>query len=118
MRQILSGSVSALTLSSLAILEQRSYLCCVGVTVVTILDSTIGSFLSLSIQRFLGSVIGGAWSIVNMTVTRAIFPVWDWSALVLLCVLMFIQVFFIAKLKLHPDYTMAGGIVCFLSHRC
>ncbi|GAA5803468.1 aluminum activated malate transporter-domain-containing protein [Helicostylum pulchrum] len=83
----------------------------VGVSVVTVLDNTVGGFLNLSVQRLMGTLIGGAASIVVMTITRAIFhPNWEWQAAVVLCVLMFIQVFFIAKLKVIPKYAYAGSI--------
>lgn len=83
----------------------------IGVSVVTVLDNTIGGFLALSIQRMIGTIIGGGLSIVVMTITRAIFPVWSWKAIVLLCFLMFFQVFLIAKIKLRPNMNYAGGIV-------
>lgn len=75
------------------------------------MDNTIGGFLTLSIQRMMGTIIGGGLSIIVMTVTRAIFPVWSWKAIVLLCTLMFCQVFIIAKFKLRPNMNYAGGIV-------
>lgn len=88
---------------------------CTGVSVVTVLDNTVGGFLNLSVQRLMGTLIGGAASIIVMTLTRACFhPNWDWPAAVVLCVLMFIQVFFIAKLKVIPKYAYAGSIVCVL----
>jgi uncharacterized membrane protein YgaE (UPF0421/DUF939 family) len=84
----------------------------IGVSVVTVLDNTVGGFLNLSVQRLMGTVIGGAASIIIMTITRAIFhPNWEWQAAVLLCFLMFIQVFFIAKLKVLPNFAYAGSIV-------
>ncbi|KAI7890866.1 aluminum activated malate transporter-domain-containing protein [Mucor mucedo] len=83
----------------------------VGVSVVTVLDNTVGGFLNLSVQRLMGTLIGGAASIVIMTITRAIFhPNWEWQAAVMLCCFMFIQVFFIAKLKVLPKYAYAGSI--------
>lgn len=82
---------------------------------MTVLDNTVGGFLNLSVQRLMGTLIGGAASIVVMTITRAIFqPNWEWQAAVVLCVFMFIQVFFIAKLKVIPKYAYAGSIVCSL----
>lgn len=84
-----------------------------GVSVVTVLDNTVGGFLALSIQRMMGTIIGGGLSIVVMTVTRAIFPDWSWKADIMLCALMFCQVFTIAKIKLRPNMNYAGGIVCF-----
>lgn len=84
----------------------------IGVSVVTVLDNTVGGFLNLSVQRLMGTLIGGAASIVIMTITRAIFhPNWEWQAAVMLCCFMFIQVFFIAKLKVLPKYAYAGSIV-------
>ncbi|KAK4512775.1 uncharacterized protein ATC70_003481 [Mucor velutinosus] len=83
----------------------------VGVSVVTVLDNTVGGFLNLSIQRLLGTLIGGGFSIVVMTITRAIFhPRWEWDAALLLGFLMFIQVFCIAKLKMMPNMAYAGSI--------
>ncbi|CEP11152.1 hypothetical protein [Parasitella parasitica] len=83
----------------------------VGVSVVTVLDNTVGGFLNLSIQRLIGTLIGGGSSIVVMTITRAIFhPRWEWDAALLLGFLMFIQVFFIAKLKMMPNMGYAGSI--------
>lgn len=85
-----------------------------GVSVVTVLDNTVGGFLNLSVQRLLGTLIGGGSSIVVMTITRAIFhPRWEWDAALLLGFLMFIQVFFIAKLKMMPNMAYAGSIVRF-----
>lgn len=84
----------------------------IGVSVVTVLDNTVGGFLNLSIQRLLGTLIGGGFSIVVMTITRAIFhPRWEWDAALLLGFLMFIQVFCIAKLKMMPNMAYAGSIV-------
>ncbi|KAI8890905.1 hypothetical protein K501DRAFT_305381 [Backusella circina FSU 941] len=83
----------------------------VGVSVVTVLDNTVGGFLSLSIQRLMGTLIGGVASIISMTITRAAFhPKWGWEAIVLLCFLLFLQVFFIAKLKTKPNMAYTGGI--------
>jgi hypothetical protein len=83
-----------------------------GVAVVTILDNTVGGFLTLSFQRIIGTVVGGVLSIIVMTVVRAIFqPQWDARAAVLLCFFMFAQVFIIARLKQLPNYSYAGGIV-------
>ncbi|KAI8639520.1 aluminum activated malate transporter-domain-containing protein [Parasitella parasitica] len=83
----------------------------VGVSVVTVLDNTVGGFLNLSIQRLIGTLIGGGSSIVVMTITRAIFhPRWEWDAALVLGFLMFIQVFFIAKLKMMPNMSYAGSI--------
>lgn len=79
---------------------------------VTVLDNTVGGFLNLSVQRLIGTLIGGASSIIIMTITRAIFhPRWEWDATVLLCFLMFIQVFFISKIKVKPNFAYAGSIV-------
>lgn len=83
-----------------------------GVAVVTILDNTVGGFLTLSFQRIIGTVVGGVLSIIVMTIVRAIFqPQWDARAAVLLCFFMFAQVFVIARLKQLPNYSYAGGIV-------
>lgn len=83
-----------------------------GVAVVAVLDNTIGGFLTLGIQRIMGTIIGGVASIVIMTIVRSIFRNnWDWRPTLLLCVLMFIQIFFIAKIKLIPNYSYAGSIV-------
>ncbi|KAI8993257.1 aluminum activated malate transporter-domain-containing protein [Pilobolus umbonatus] len=83
----------------------------IGVSVVTVLDNTVGGILSLSLQRLIGTLIGGLSSMVIMTVTRLIFhPQWNWKAEVLLASLMFIQVFFIAKIKMRPNMSYAGGI--------
>ncbi|KAI9271900.1 aluminum activated malate transporter-domain-containing protein [Phascolomyces articulosus] len=82
----------------------------VGVSVVTVLDNSVGGFLSLSIQRMIGTFIGGGLSIVVMTISRAIFPVWSPGATVFLCFLMFCQVFAIARIKLRPNMNYAGGI--------
>ncbi|KAG0757412.1 hypothetical protein G6F57_002173 [Rhizopus arrhizus] len=82
-----------------------------GVAVVAVLDNTIGGFLTLGIQRIMGTIIGGVASIVIMTIVRSIFRNnWDWRPTLLLCVLMFIQIFFIAKIKLIPNYSYAGSI--------
>ncbi|PHZ12565.1 uncharacterized protein RHIMIDRAFT_282546 [Rhizopus microsporus ATCC 52813] len=82
-----------------------------GVAVVTVLDNTVGGFLTLSIQRIFGTIIGGSASIIIITITRAIFNLqWDWRAEVVLCILMFIQIFFISKIKLIPNYSYAGSI--------
>lgn len=79
---------------------------------VAVLDNTIGGFLTLGIQRIMGTIIGGVASIVIMTIVRSIFRYnWDWRPTLLLCVLMFIQIFFIAKIKLIPNYSYAGSIV-------
>lgn len=79
---------------------------------VTVLDNTVGGFLSLSLQRLLGTIVGGGSSIIVMTVTRAIFhPKWEWPACVVLGALMFIQVFFITKLKMRPNMAYTGSIV-------
>lgn len=83
----------------------------IGVSVVTVLDNTVGGFLSLSIQRMIGTIIGGGLSIIVMTISRAIYPEWEISATVLLCALMFCQVFIIARIKLRPNMNYAGGIV-------
>ncbi|KAG1052695.1 hypothetical protein G6F43_005177 [Rhizopus delemar] len=83
----------------------------IGVAVVTILDNTVGGFLTLSFQRIIGTVVGGVLSIIVMTIVRAIFqPQWDARAAVLLCFFMFAQVFVIARLKQLPNYSYAGGI--------
>ncbi|KAI8369138.1 aluminum activated malate transporter-domain-containing protein [Choanephora cucurbitarum] len=83
----------------------------IGVSVVTVLDNTVGGFLNLSLQRLLGTIIGGVSSIAIMTITRAIFhPEWNVKAEVLLCVLMFVQIFCIAKIKMMPDMAYAGSI--------
>ncbi|CDS09250.1 hypothetical protein LRAMOSA10610 [Lichtheimia ramosa] len=82
----------------------------IGVSVVTVLDNTVGGFLSLSIQRMIGTIIGGGLSIIVMTISRAIYPEWEISATVLLCALMFCQVFIIARIKLRPNMNYAGGI--------
>ncbi|KAF7720898.1 hypothetical protein EC973_005799 [Apophysomyces ossiformis] len=59
----------------------------------------------------IGTVIGGGISIIVMTVTRAIFqPTWSWHAALLLCILMFCQVFVIARIKLLPTMAYAGSI--------
>ncbi|KAI9256244.1 aluminum activated malate transporter-domain-containing protein [Sporodiniella umbellata] len=82
-----------------------------GVAVVAVLDNTIGGFLTLGIQRIIGTIIGGVASIVVMTVVRAIYSTdWSWRPALLLCILMFIQIFFIAKIKLIPNYSYAGSI--------
>ena len=78
---------------------------------VTVIDNTVGGFISLSIQRMIGTIIGGGLSIVVMTISRAIFPVWNPGATVFLCFLMFCQVFTIARIKLRPNMNYAGGIV-------
>lgn len=76
------------------------------------MDTTVGGFLSLSLQRFFGTIIGGAASIVVMTITRAMFhPKWEWPAAVVLGTFMFIQIFFIAKLKMRPNMAYSGSIV-------
>lgn len=78
-------------------------------------DNTVGGLLSLSLQRLLGTLIGGMCSIVIMTATRAIFhPIWEWEASVLLCFLMFIQVFFISLIKISTNYAYVGNIVKYL----
>ncbi|KAI8376952.1 aluminum activated malate transporter-domain-containing protein [Blakeslea trispora] len=83
----------------------------IGISVVTVLDNTVGGFLNLSLQRLLGTIIGGVSSIAIMTITRAIFhPEWNVKAEVLLCVLMFIQIFLIAKIKMMPNMAYAGSI--------
>ncbi|KAI8140796.1 aluminum activated malate transporter-domain-containing protein [Fennellomyces sp. T-0311] len=82
----------------------------VGVSVVTVLDNTVGGFIALSIQRMIGTIIGGGLSIIVMTVSRAIFPTWSPGATVFLCFLMFCQVFTIARIKLRPNMNYAGGI--------
>ncbi|CAO3686774.1 unnamed protein product [Rhizopus stolonifer] len=82
-----------------------------GVAVVTVLDNTMGGMLTLGMQRILGTLIGGGLSIIVMTTVRAIFqPYWDARAVAVLNILMFIQVFIIAKIKLIPNYAFAGGI--------
>jgi hypothetical protein len=89
-----------------------------GVSVVTVLDNTVGGFLSLSLQRLMGTLIGGVGSIVSMTITRAAFhPRWEWEAIVLLCFLLFLQVFFITKLKTKPNMAYTGGIVSWIIQR-
>jgi hypothetical protein len=83
-----------------------------GVSVVTVLDNTVGGFLTLSLQRLIGTIIGGGSSIVIITITRAIFhPKWEWQAVVFFCSLMSVQVFFLAKLKIKPNMAYTGGIV-------
>ncbi|RCI05203.1 hypothetical protein CU098_013114 [Rhizopus stolonifer] len=83
----------------------------IGISVVTVLDNTVGGLVNLSLQRLLGTIIGGVSSIVVMTITRAIFqPSWDHRAIILLCFLMFVQVFFIAKIKIKPNTAYAGSI--------
>lgn len=84
---------------------------------VTVLDNTMGGMLTLGMQRILGTLIGGGLSIIVMTIVRAIFqPYWDARAVVVLNILMFIQVFIIAKIKLIPNYAFAGGIVKFINN--
>lgn len=80
---------------------------------VTVLDNTVGGFLNLSVQRTIGTILGGGSSIVAMTITRVAFhPNWEWQASVVLCFLLFIQVFFISKVKMMPNMAYAGSIVC------
>ncbi|RCH88898.1 hypothetical protein CU098_006224 [Rhizopus stolonifer] len=75
------------------------------------MDNTIGGFLTLGIQRIMGTIIGGVASIVIMTIVRSIYHTgWSWRPALLLCVLMFFQIFFIAKIKLIPNYSYAGSI--------
>ncbi|KAI9263767.1 aluminum activated malate transporter-domain-containing protein [Sporodiniella umbellata] len=82
-----------------------------GVCVVTVLDNTMGGMFTLGMQRMLGTLIGGALSIIVMTIVRAMFePYWDARSVVVLNIFMFIQVFVIAKIKLMPNYAFAGGI--------
>ncbi|KAG2225302.1 hypothetical protein INT45_005546 [Circinella minor] len=50
----------------------------VGVFVVTVLDNSVSGFLALSIQRMIGTFIGGGLSIFVMTLSRVIFPI-IWS---------------------------------------
>ncbi|KAI7856743.1 aluminum activated malate transporter-domain-containing protein [Circinella umbellata] len=82
----------------------------VGVSVVTVLDNSVGGFLALSIQRMIGTFIGGGLSIFVMTLSRVIFPIWSPGATVFFCFLMFCQVFAIARIKLRPNMNYAGGI--------
>ncbi|KAL0079511.1 hypothetical protein F4703DRAFT_1918868 [Phycomyces blakesleeanus] len=82
----------------------------VAVSVVTILDTSLGGTLHSSTQRMFGTLISASLSVFSMVVSKAIFPQWNWHAAILFTTFLFLQAFFIAKIKQRPSTAFAGNV--------
>ncbi|KAI8059213.1 hypothetical protein BC940DRAFT_351254 [Gongronella butleri] len=82
----------------------------IAVSAVMVCDNTIGGLMNLSVQRFIGTVLGGILTMVAMTITKLIFKNWTVASDVVLGMLMFAVVFIIGKIRHRPTGAQAGNV--------
>ncbi|OZJ06178.1 hypothetical protein BZG36_01024 [Bifiguratus adelaidae] len=83
----------------------------IGVTVVTVLDNSLGSLLRLGFQRMAGTALGGILSLCTSVLTWLIYThCQNIAGDAVLLTLMSFQIIYFTKLRNNPAWSYAGSI--------